>query len=187
MMADIRGHASLGRTVFSRLEPPDELAAGLGCLQAVLHFLQKQPGVMARGDLASLSRLNAALCDLSVGGKVHDLLKPVKKSGRPGIGMVYEIIQVIAARALTELIEAGEDRTQSATRIARAIKAGRRDMGSVKAATVLNWRDRMMQGPGPGASEQAVLQYRMPVAGDTPKARGEILLKALAQRSAKFA
>lgn len=185
MMADIRLHAALDRTEFSKLEPPDELCAALACLQAVLSFLQKQPGLMERKDLAPLLRLNGALNDLA-GGKPSNLLKPARKpggkGGNTGDNITYKFIKAIAARTLSELITAGEDINQSAGRIARALKAGRRDMGHVNAATVVNWRERFEQGPGAGAQADAMEQYRMPTPGDTPKERGENLLKALAQR-----
>ena len=151
----------------------------------MLDFLQKQSGLMERGDLAPFLRLNAALTDLTF-GRVSNLFKPAnKKIGRPGVGSSRELLQALAARALSELFEAGEDRDQAAGRIARALKAKRRDMTNVSAATVVNWRERLMQGPGPGASEEAVRQYCMPLPdrfGGTPKLRGETLLKALAKR-----
>jgi hypothetical protein len=185
LLAHIRATAAVDRNVWLKREPPDELSAVQGCLLAVLRFLEKQPGLMERGDLSPLLRLNAALSDLTV-GIVSDLLKPRKKKrGRPGVGSQRQILQATAARALSELIEAADDQDQAASRIARALKGKRRDMGEVTAATVVNWRERLMQGPGPGASEEAVQQYRMPLPdhfGETPKLRGEALLKKLAQR-----
>lgn len=183
MIAYIRANAAVDREVWSKREPPDELSAVQGCLVGVLRLLEKQPGLMERGDLAPLLRLNGALSDLTV-GRVSTLFKPAKKAGRP-VSSQRELLQAIAARALSELIQAGEDRDQAASRIARALKAKRRDMSDVSATTVVNWRQRLMQGPGPGASEDAAQQYCMPLPdhfGETPKSRGEALLKKLARR-----
>jgi hypothetical protein len=183
MMADIRVHAARDRQFFPRLEPPDKLLAALACLQAVLSFLQCQPGLMERQDLAPLLRLNSALNDLTV-GKGSELLKPVKRTrgGHPGDGATRDFLKGKAARALSELIEAKENPVESAGRVARALKANRHDMGKVNAETVVNWRERLMQGKGPGASEYAILAFQDPVPGDTPKARGEFLLTALTKR-----
>lgn len=184
MIAHIRANAAVDREVWSKREPPDELSAVQGCLLGVLLLLEKQPGLMERGDLAPLLRLNAALSDLGV-GKVATFLKPAKKIGRPSVGSRREILQALAARALSELIEAGDDQDQAASRIVRALKAKRRDMGDVSAATVVNWRERLIQGPGRGASEEAVQQYNMSLPDrfdETPRLRGEALLKALAKR-----
>ena len=96
--------------------------------------------------------------------------------------MGARIYQAIGARALSELIEAGDDKQQSAKRIAAELN--KLDIGDVKAETVINWRERLEQGKGAGASLQAVIEYRELAPGDTPKERGENLLKAIAQRAA---
>jgi hypothetical protein len=183
MIAMISAYAEFERAALSKGELPNERETVELCLTAVLQFLRKQPWFMERGDIAPLLRLHAALCDLSI-GKTSDLLKPAKKfkSGSPGDGITRKFIKAIAARALSEFIKAGEDINHSASRIARALKSGRRDMGHVKAETVVNWRERFEQGEGAGAQEDAIEQYRMPAPGDTPKERGENLLKALDQR-----
>jgi hypothetical protein len=185
MMAHIRACAAFDRDVFSKWEPPDQLAAAQGCLRAVLVFLQKQSGLVERGDLAPLLRLNGALSDLAV-GRVSDLLKPAKKkAGRRGVSSQREFLQAMGARTLSELVEAGDDLDLAASRVARALQAKRRDMSDVSAATVVNWRERLRQGPGRGASEEAVQQYNMSLPdrfGATPRLRGEALLKALAKR-----
>jgi hypothetical protein len=131
MIAVISAAATRERDKVSKGETPDEREAVELCLQAVLKFLMKQPRLMERGDIAPLLRLNAALCDLSI-GKTSDLLKPAKKlkSGSPGDGITHKFIKAIAARALSEFIEAGENNKQAARRIARALKVGRRGMGN---------------------------------------------------------
>jgi hypothetical protein len=152
MIAVISAAATRERDKVSKGETPDEREAVELCLQAVLQFLRKQPRFMERGDIAPLLRLHAALSDLSI-GKTSDLLKPAKKlkSGSPGDGITRKFIKAIAARALSEFIKAGEDINHSASRIARALKSGRRDMGHVNAETVVNWRERFEQGEGAGA------------------------------------
>jgi hypothetical protein len=184
MIAHIRANAAVDREVWSKREPPDVLTAVQGCLVGVLRLLEKQPGLMERGDLAPLLRLNGALSDLTV-GKVSNLFKPAKKKAGRHVSSQHELLQAMAARTLSELIEAGDDKDQAASRIARALKVRRSDMGDVSAATVVNWRERLIQGPGRGASEEAVQQYNMSLPdrfGETPRLRGEALLKALAKR-----
>ena len=97
--------------------------------------------------------------------------------------MSREFYQGIAARALSEFMAAGENKDQAARGIATKLNNAGCDIGEVTATTVINWRERLEQGQGPGASEHAVKQYRMPVPGDTPKERGENLLKAIAHRA----
>jgi hypothetical protein len=180
MIAAISTAATREREKVSKGETPDESEAVQLCLWAVLQFLMKQPRLMERGDFQPLLRLHGALCDLKA-GKVPDLFKPEKKAGRPPVGVSREFYQSKGARILSELIEAGEDKHQSAKRIAAELN--KLDIGNVEAATVINWRERLEQGEGQGASKDAVLEYLEPVPGDTPKERGENLLKAFGQRA----
>jgi hypothetical protein len=182
MIAVISAAATRERDKVSKGKAPDEREAVALCLRAVLQFLMKQPLLMERGDFQPLLRLHGALGELTEGIQ-PDLFKPRKnrKGGRPPVGWARGFYQAKGARAISELIEAGEDKDQSAKRIASELN--KLDIGDVEAATVINWRERLGQGKGDGASEDAVREYLAPVPGDTPKARGEILLRAIAQRA----
>jgi hypothetical protein len=180
MIAVISAAATRERDKVSKGETPDEREAIELCLQAVLQFLMKQPRLMERGDFQPLLRLNGALCDLKA-GKAPNLFKLEKKAGRPRVGVSREFYQSKGARTLSELIEAGEDKHQSAKRIAAELN--KLDIGNVEDETVINWRERLEQGEGQGASADAVREYLEPVPGDTPKERGENLLKAFGQRA----
>lgn len=182
MIAVISAAATRERDKVSKGETPSEREAVELCLRAVLQFLMKQPLLMERGDFQPLLRLHGALGEL-VDGKQPDLLKPTKNrtGGRPGVGRARGFYQSKGARTLSELIEAGEDKHQSAKRIAAELN--KLNIGNVEAATIINWRERLEQGEGPGASKDVVREYREPVPGDTPKERGENLLKAFAQRA----
>ena len=181
MLAHIRTNAAFDRDIFSKQEPPDELTPALGCLRAVLIFLEKQRWLWEAGDLAPLLRLKNALEDLT-DGKGADLLKPAKKNGRPGVGRERGILYALAAQTLNAAIAAGQDADHAAGRIARALMRGHPDIGKVEAKTIKNLRQRLKQGPGFGAPEHVVRKFKAPLNGfpDEPKRRFEILLKALA-------
>jgi hypothetical protein len=180
MIAFISTAATRERDNGSKGKAPDEREAIELCLQAVLRFLMKQPGLMERGDYQPLMRLNAALCDLKV-GKSSELFEPAKKpkGGHPGGGITYDHLKGIAAQALSRLIEAGDDKKEAAERVARSCP---KNMGKVNAKKVINWRALLMMGVGPGASEIAVQSFLDPVPGSTPRAQGELILKILAKR-----
>lgn len=185
LMVCLRWAAELDRQGVENPRLPAGMTAVERALNAVWVFLQKQPSLMRSGDAAPLGRLHAAIVDLA-DGRPSPLFKPVNtKRGNPGRSINYEIIQAFAARALCELIEAGEDPGESAGRVAKAVRAGRRDMPNVTHETVKNWRERLEQGPGPGASENAIFNYEQlkeDNLGDTPKQRGEALIKIIKTR-----
>jgi hypothetical protein len=167
---------------------PNGLIAPAQCLDALISLLKKRPDILVPEDMAPLMRLQAAIVDLGQ-GRPSPIFKPVgAKRGSPGKGVTYAALQGFAARALSELIEGDEDANSAAQRVAKALKKGRKDMRKVTAATVINWRERILQGPCPGAPDSAVDHYWTllpPHEGDTPKVRGEKLLIML-EKSASF-
>lgn len=184
LCAEINSHSA------SNPDLPGAAISSAECaIRAVVSFLQKQPYLNLRGEaVAPLVRLQLAMWDLTE-GRAPPMLKPVSGGrGNPGKGQAATMIQGIAARTLSEFIEARVPPREAARRIAHALNAAsRRGMGKITGATVINWRDRLKQGPGPGAPDIAVDHYRaaLPLGmGETPLARAENLLVVLRDRSA---
>jgi hypothetical protein len=70
----------------------------------------------------------------------------------------------------------------AATRVAKALKASRKDMCEVTANMVVNWRERYMQGPGPGVSTDSLggwLEQFPENFSNTPLKRGNSLVRLL--------
>lgn len=174
---------------------PDEPGAAIGAsecaLDAVVKFLQKQPYLNLRGEaVAPLVRLRLALRDVTE-GRAPPMFKTVGAARRnPGRGQAEMMIQGLAAKALSEFIEAGTAPKVAAARIATALQgAAQRRMGKIDAKTVINWRNRLMQGPGPGSPPMALAHFKAPVEsglGETASAKAESLLKVLRERSASL-
>jgi hypothetical protein len=174
---------------------PDEPGTAIGAaecaLDAVVKFLQKQPYLDTHGEaVAPLARLRFAMRDVTE-GRSPAMFKPVPSGrGNPVKGQAAVMIQALAARALSEFIEARVPKKEAAGRIAKALKrASSRGMGRINAKTVIHWRERIMQGPGPGAPDAAIAHYKEslpPGMGSTPLARAEKLLEVLRGRSASL-
>jgi hypothetical protein len=182
--------------------PGAAMASSLCAMQAVVSFLQKQPHLDQHGEaVAPLNRLSMALHDIGE-GRPAAMFKPVREPGAPGAPRnraAIDMIKGFAARAVDELCQSGTPLTKAAEQVADALrKASRRErstqeppgqkgFGRITAGTVRNWRARIMEGAGPGASDLAILHYKEPLpvaAGGTPKQRGEFLLKVLRDRAA---
>jgi hypothetical protein len=186
-IAMLRHSAELDRQGYAHPGMPENATGCVHALKAVISLLQRQPGLMRRGDLALLLRLHGALVDLAA-GRASPIFKPVHRAaGAPGKGATFAHIQGLAARALAELVDGGMPVRDAAQRVARALKTGRKDMGDVTPETIINWRERIEQGPGPGAPEDAIRSFLEPLPpsmGDTPLKRGNNLVKVLKERSA---
>jgi hypothetical protein len=159
---------------------PAGMTAPEYALRAVLHFLERQPSVMRHSALAPLLRLRGAIVDLA-DGRISPLLKPVARPvGNPGKGQHEAFRMGMAARTMSELMEGGASEHDAARRVARALG------GKISGVTVRNWRARLNEGHGSGAPQAAIEHYRAPLPpglGDTPKLRGENLLKRLKMTS----
>jgi hypothetical protein len=192
-MADLlvllRWNAQVDREGIENAELPNGLTACERSISAILAFLQNQNFSQTHGGSEPLTRLHAGILDIA-DGIAPALFKPKKRhAGRPGKGITYAALQGLAARTLTELIEGGGNKFEAANRVAKSLKKPSTDMQDVTGETVTNWRERIVQGVGPGAPAEAVAHYKEPLPlrlGSTPKMRGENLLKIIAERGAVF-
>jgi hypothetical protein len=185
----LRWAAELDRRGVNDPKMPPGMTPCFFALHHLYGLLLKQLFLMRRGEnCAPLMRLSSAIFDLS-DGRVSPMFKPLsRKKGNPGLPSNFEIIKGTAARAMSELIEGGMPLPEAAQIVANALQdASRKVVGNITAQTVTNWRERLMQGEGPGASEFAVQAYRdsLPFEmGDTPLERGKNLVGQLRQRAA---
>ena len=146
-------------------------------LSAVVAFLERDC-VLRDGASMPLIELQGALLDLS-SGRVSPMFKPVSKPAHnPGKGRSEALRIGMTARAMSLLMDGGSTEDAAAQRVGRAL--------GIKPTTVKNWRDRMEQGHGPGASREAVAHYAAPLPdwpGSTPTQQGEQLLDLLKARA----
>lgn len=180
----------------NRQEAADVSHPGQAATQYMIFNLAKlfakQSYFLQRGEIcAPMLKLSMALFDLNH-GRVSPMLKPSARSnGNPGRTISFGIIKGTAARALTELLEGGTPAPEAAQMVAASLRAAsKRGLGQVTAHTVANWRSRLEQGEGPGASKVELLAYQgtlSPHLGDTPKARGHNLLNELQNLAAELA
>jgi hypothetical protein len=164
------------RAIAATNAPPGSTAARIA-LKAVIQFLEKQPCVMQRGASMPLIELQGALVDLAA-GRVSQLLKPiVKPPYNPGKGHHDSLRMGMAAKAMSLLMDGGIREDAAALRVARAI--------GIESRTVRNWRNRLKEGPGPGAPQEAVRHYKEalpPWPGSTPIQQAERVLELLRAR-----
>lgn len=160
--------------------PRRDDSAGTGALKTVLLVLLRQPHLVQHGATWPLDQLLAAIWDLKQ-GRVAPIFKPTKqKTGHPGTSNDHGRVMGMAARALSELIDGQVPPRDAATQVAAVVR-NIPGFKKVTAAKVTNWRERIMQGPGPGAPQVAINYYRMSRQHKewTPKQRGEGLIRAL--------
>jgi hypothetical protein len=184
LIVSLRWAAELDRIGAANKELPDRLTSIEYMLRSLRACLSTVPVLMEDGALAPLARLHTEIVDLAKGHKSKLFVPITTKPGNQGKGTAQDCIQGMAARALSEFIDAGEPAKQSADRIAQALRKGRRDMRDITGDTVKNWRARLNEGPGArGVSQDALNHYLAPLdIGSTPKARGEALIKAFRHR-----
>ena len=188
LLVMLRWHAEIDRRGIENPKLPKGLTACERSIHSILTFLKTHNLTQYHGGDVPLRRLNHAFVDIA-NGKRSKLFEPKeRRSGKPPNDTIYETIKGFATRTLSELIEAGDNPEESAKRIAKALKS-RRDMRDIRGETIINWREKIMLGEGPGASALAVKHFKEPLTaafGDTPRARGENLLKQLEKRGAFF-
>ena len=157
-------------------------------LQAVIEFLLSFEGLMRESAVIPLIRLAAALRELQDGKKPALLApRPRPKGGRPGTDLRQAAVIGLAARAMTELMEAGQTARAASDKVCAAIKAGKVvGWQRIKPRTVQAWRARCMEGEPdplrPAISRDAWRQYNerlSPDMGNTPADRAERLLFVL--------
>jgi hypothetical protein len=161
---------------------PDGLGVIAEYANAFGDFLLAHPWAHAEGLQQPLGRLLAAIMDLA-NGKTPELFKPIAKVGnRPKDETIGEIIKGQAARALDELISAGEPTEQAASKVLRVLRAGN-VLGAKRwtPRTIERWRYRLREGEG-AMSPVALAHFRQalrPDAGATHAQRAEWLLGTL--------
>lgn len=177
------------------LEYPDAPAGFMAteaALQAVIGFLQSFDGLMQESAVIPLLRLSEALHELE-DGKKPALLAPRPKGGRPGTDRRQAAVIGFAARAMTELMLAGQNARAASDKVCAVIKAGKvAGWQDIKRRTVQDWRARCMEGEPnplrPAISHEAWRHYSEPLPpdmGDTPAERAEKLLFILRTGSAR--
>lgn len=136
--------------------------------------------------VAGNARVSEALRALSVAlWSMPDGCRPemfaFKRRGRPPTSPRSALVQAVAARAVTELMNAGEERLEvAAARVERALG------GQIRARQILSRREKMMEGPGSDVSAYAIDFYRQDLplqAGTTSQARAKHLLAWLTQQT----
>jgi hypothetical protein len=187
LMVRLRWNTELHKRELKNPDLPLNLTVCEQSVRAIIQFLNANNYAQEYECSIPFMLLNSAFVDIAY-GKSSKLFKPRRRNGRPPNDVAYETAKGLAAKALSELIEAGENGDEAADRVARVLQKFRRDdIRKVSGRTVTNWRATLMQGPGPGASAAALFQYKTPLPanfGDTPKARGENLLNRLENRRA---
>jgi hypothetical protein len=168
---------------------PNELTFCERSIYCILKFLNKSTFTQKYGGGIALMRLHSNFIDIA-NGKRSSLFEPKeRRSGKPPNDTVDEVIKGRAAGTLSQLIEAHDKAGGAADRVAKALQKSRRDMRDIRGETIINWREKLMQGESPGASETALKHYKdcsTADFGNTPRARGENLLKQLEKRGAFF-
>jgi hypothetical protein len=183
----LRCIAEIERRGLRNAELPPGVTGPERAQRAVLRFLQQQDCVMQHNAAAPILRLNSAISDLA-DGRVSPMFRPVnRRPGRRTTSRVEALIMGMAARAMSELMEAGATLDEAARQVAQAIRAGG-VIGhkKISAATVKNWRARIMEGPG-AAPPEAIAHFREPLWPDATAARrGKNLLTVLRQAGARL-
>lgn len=169
---------------------PQGHAAAWRAMHDLCHFLLQQRVFQSDPSiLAPITRLCAAMTDIR-NGKASPMFKPAPLGHRPPNPSAFEIIKGTAARAMTELMNAGMDKWDAAKEVAEAC-GNLRDHGTITKEQVARWRDLLETGEGPGAPKDgpALFAYRNqlpPEFGDTPLRRGEGLVEALRGHSERL-
>jgi hypothetical protein len=169
---------------------PNELTFCERSIYCILELLKNNNYTQKYGGGIALMRLHSNFIDIA-NGKRASLFEPKeRRSGKPPNDTIDEVIKGRAAGTLSQLIEARDKAGEAADRVAKALRKSRPDMRDVTGNKIINWRERLMEGEGaPGASETALKHYKdcsTADFGNTPRARGENLLKQLEKRGAFF-
>jgi hypothetical protein len=160
--------------------PPETVAAQY-FLHNLAKLLMEQPFFKRRPDLlAPLHRLSTAVSDLG-DGTVSPMFRPVGRGrGHPGKGAQFDLMKH-AARAVTELNMGGMLLDEAAKVVAKALREGGNGrLNAVTPEVVINWREKIMLGRGPGATRAAIFAYKKvlpPFMGCTPAERGHNLVE----------
>ena len=153
-----------------------------GSFTRVYEFLNQHQMFREESTQRALAMMAAALMDVA-GGRSSDLFIPPKPRGRPKKPILETQVMGIAARALTELMEAGVSEDDAAAQVARAARAGRcSGYRKIDVKLVKGWRHRLNQGPAPGTPDMALARYKTPlpsIIANDANAKADFLLAIL--------
>lgn len=115
-------------------------------------------------------------------GTVSPMFKSVGRGrGNPGKGAQFDLMKGHAARAVTEFHMGGMLLDEAAKGVAKALREGGNGrLDFVTPEVVINWREKIMLGRGPGATRAAIFAYKkvMPAfMGRRPTERGHNLVE----------
>jgi hypothetical protein len=189
VLLDAADHEKHG---FEYPDAPPGFMATEAALQGVIDFLQSFDGLMQEGAVIPLVRLAVALRELREGQK-PSLLAPRPKGGNPGTGLREAAVIGFAARAMTELMAAGQSARAASEKVCTALRAGQvLGWKDIKRRTIQDWRARCMEGEPnpsrPAISREAWRYYSEPLPagmGTTAAERAEALLSVLSAGSAR--
>jgi len=154
-------------------------------ITAFIDLSQNHPAMRSAAVTGSLLRLAAAFSDLA-DQNVPELFKPdAKHVGRHRDTIGFSVAKGSAARAMSELMRAGDSKKAASEKVALAFKAGKcPGFRACNATKISNWRDKFNEGPDlPNHGRSAgLLRYEadLPVeAGSSPRQRAEFLIGIL--------
>ena len=130
LVALLRWENELDRRGVEMTHVPKGFTAAARSLKTLLLFLQNHRVLMQDGAIAPLMRLNAGMIDVA-SGTASPLFQPATKRAGPVKGVTMDIIQAFAARAMSELMEAGDSRMKPQSKPQRASQGTPRDMGNL--------------------------------------------------------
>lgn len=164
---------------------PEKLGTIARYNQALMELIEANTWLKQMGLHQPIAELQLAITDIARGNE-PELFKPVVKRSRnrplPSAGA--DVVKGQAARVLDLLILSGEEASEAARRIARALQAGGViGAGRITASTIKNWRNRHKEGVGADGVNSLSLSHftgEIPaMAGQSPKEQAEWILRNL--------
>lgn len=160
---------------------PPGLTGPAAAVLAVLTLLDAHPHAKAERLGIPFAQLATAIAE-SASGRRPALFEPVgQPKGRKSIAA--QNTAGVCARALDELIAAGQPADQAARAVAAAARAGRvAGHSKITAALVQQWRYRLREGDRDNGGDVALARFHTdlpPEAGTTHAERGKYLLTVL--------
>lgn len=172
--------------VYAPTAPDDpRLSKGLTqvviAINAISNYLWKSEVADSVSLIRALIPLQAALADIAQGRRAA-LFEPTSRPAHaPGKDITDIMLMAAAARAMEELIAAGEGREVAARKVSSALRE-RVPPIDVSASKIAGWRDRIREGEG-SAPELAIHAFKQPPPGDreshTPEKRAKWFLRLL--------
>lgn len=188
LVAVLKRSAALERQRLASPSEENDKLPSQRLMQDLLTLLARQELFRLRPDyLFCLSKLADALWELNE-GRTRPMLRATEHAKKPGQSSLHATIKGLAARAMSELMEAGISREKAARRVSAALsEANKQGLAegtrspSVTWKTVAGWRDKVKEGPSESEAPTFRLAYQMNLNddGSTPLERGEQLLEQI--------